>query len=85
MFLCLSRLEWQILDYLLYRLASGLLALSTRKWTRETYDHGVETSTRETGRANKVLSRLELILEVHLAFDRAVGLSGAIVEALVDC
>jgi hypothetical protein len=49
-----------------------------------TYNHGVETSTCEAGSANEVLSRLEFILEVCLAFDRAVGLSGAIVEALIN-
>ena len=49
-----------------------------------TYNHGVETSTREAGSADKVLSRLELIFEVYLGLDRAIGLGGAVVEALIE-
>jgi hypothetical protein len=49
-----------------------------------TYNHSVDTSTREAGSADEVLSRLELIFEICLALDRAIGLGGAIIEALVD-
>jgi hypothetical protein len=49
-----------------------------------TYNHSVETSTREAGSTNEVLSSLKLIFIVRLTLDRAIGLGGAIIEALVD-
>lgn len=55
-----------------------------KKLFHPTNNHGVETSTREAESTDEVLSRLELILEVCFTLDRAIGLSGTVVEALIN-
>lgn len=51
---------------------------------RTTYNHGVQSSTGESRRADQALCRLEEGLEVGLVVERAIRFGGTIVEALVD-